>query len=96
MKLLFIAIDNAVLKGSAAILIKAGGILSGTLLETLLNLITAYRQKDRVIISIFFSVIILLIFKILEWLSYELYNINGLFVIMGTRLINVMFIEDFD
>ena len=28
LKLLFIAIDNGVLKGSAAILIKAGGILS--------------------------------------------------------------------
>ena len=28
LKLLFIAIDNCVLKGSAAILIKAGGVLS--------------------------------------------------------------------
>ena len=54
LKLLFIAINNGVLKGSAAILIKAWGILSWVwFLKTLRNFVTIYKRKDCVIIIIF-------------------------------------------
>ena len=74
LKLLFIAIDKGVLKGSAAILIKAGGILSWPIAFLGFNfwrhcLTSSLFTGEKIVLSSLFSfaTIILLIFKMLEW-----------------------------
>ena len=59
LKLLFIDVDNGVLKGSVAILIKAGGIWSWPI---------AFLGENIVLSLVFyFTVIVLLLIKVLGW-----------------------------
>ena len=74
LKLLFNAIDKGVLKGSAAILIKGGGILSWPIAFLEFNfwrhcLTSSLFTGEKIVLSLLFSfaVIVLLIFKILRW-----------------------------
>ena len=72
LKLLFIAIDNGVLKGSTAILIKGGGILSWKIAFLELIFLRYYLTLslytgEKIVLSLVFcfAVIVLLIFKML-------------------------------
>ena len=74
LKLLFVAIDNSVLKDSAAILIKSGGILSGPIAFFGFNfwrhwLTSSLFTGEKIVLSLVFSfaVIVFLIFKMLGW-----------------------------
>ena len=77
LKLLFIAIDNGILKGSAAILTKA------KFLETMLRFFTIYRPKNCVIVTIFFCCNSTPDFKNYRMIFIGItYNINCLFVVI--------------
>ena len=77
LKLLFIAIDNGILKGSAAVLIKA------KFLETMLRFLTIYRPKNCVIVTIFFCYNSTPDFKNYRMIFIGItYNINCLFVVI--------------
>ena len=74
LKLLFIAIDNGLLKGSAAILLKVGEILSWLIAFLGFNfwrhcLTLSLITGKKIVFSLLFSftVIVLLIFKMLGW-----------------------------
>ena len=109
LKLLFLAIDTGILKGSAAILIKAGEILSLTdsfawvqFQEILLKFVTVYWRKARVIISIFFYCNSTPNFQNARMVFIGMiYNINFLFVVIkamffgfGIRFFTTLFFNN--
>ena len=74
------AIESGVLKGSVAILIKAGGILSWSIAFLGFSCYSSFRTsslltgKNIVLLLVFLLVVILLfIFIILGWFLYELH-----------------------
>ena len=79
LKLLLIAIESGVLKGSAAILIKAGGILSSPIAFLGFSCWSSFRTSslltgENIVLLLFPLVVILLfIFNMLGWFLYELH-----------------------
>ena len=83
LKLLLIAIESGVLKGSAAILIKAGGILSSPIAFLGFSCWSSFRTSslltgENIVLLLMFplAVILLFIFNMLGWFLYELHMIS--------------------